>query len=141
MPARGEEALSTTCWLRFRQHSPACKWLSLLQGHTADSSSTCSQPEAQGLFLQSCFLASQRPDGHAVWVYSILNTGFCICFSLNFMKFLLALPEKVPLDRCPSLQHAERSPEDTITHRLAKSTANLSAKLTLKRRHLLSMII
>lgn len=88
MPARGEESLPTTCWLRFCQHSPACKWSSLLPEHTADPCSTCPQPEAQGLFLQSCPLASQRPDGPAVWVYSSLNTGFCICLSLNFMRYL-----------------------------------------------------
>lgn len=87
MPATGEEPLSTTCWLRCCQHTPACTCLALLQGHAADSCSTWPQPEAHCLFLQSCFLASYSP---AVWVYSILTTGFCICLSLNFMRTLSA---------------------------------------------------
>lgn len=65
-------------------------------------SSTCPQTEAQGLFLQSWFLASQSPYSPAVWANFILNMGFCICLALNFMRFLSILSRSHSKEAQPS---------------------------------------
>jgi len=60
-----------TCWLS--PLSPRWGWSPLQQIHTAGSCSAC---HPTGLFVQSCFPASQSPADTGAWDYSIPDAGF-----------------------------------------------------------------
>lgn len=75
----GKKLFSLTCCPHSRC-SPGCSCPASLQGHTADSCSSC-PPGPPGTFLQSHCPAGQSPACALIWRCSVPGVGLCIHLS------------------------------------------------------------